>query len=142
MIWRLQNYGATIFAVCFTFKGRHLQASIKYVNGIYYVILILTWSFVKRKEQHFYSYLPTEKFPVLRYLGLRMVVILGSTYACKQLFPHEWDKKKSHLTYSSISFVGWDSDSLQAGQSRIGSWWGKNFLHPSRPALGPTQPPI
>ena len=24
----------------------------------------------------------------------------------------------------------------------IKSWWGQDFLHPSRPALGSTQPPI
>jgi hypothetical protein len=24
----------------------------------------------------------------------------------------------------------------------IESWWGQDFLHPSKPTLGPTQPPI
>ena len=31
---------------------------------------------------------------------------------------------------------------LWAGRSRIKSWWGHDFLHPSRPALGPIQPPM
>jgi hypothetical protein len=40
--------------------------------------------------QDFYSYLPKEKFPVLRSFGWRMIAMFGSTYACEQSFsPYE-----------------------------------------------------
>jgi hypothetical protein len=35
-----------------------------------------------------------------------------------------------------------DSDSLRAGRSGIESRWRRDFPHPSKPALRPTQPPI
>jgi hypothetical protein len=34
------------------------------------------------------------------------------------------------------------SDSLQAGYAGIESWLERNFPHPPRQALGPTQPPM
>jgi len=34
------------------------------------------------------------------------------------------------------------SNSLRAGRSGIESRWGRDFLHPFRPAQEPTQPPI
>ena len=44
-------------------------------------------------------------------------------------------------------FMGRDSSVGIATRYRldgpgIESWWGLDFLHPPRPALGPTQPPI
>jgi hypothetical protein len=47
----------------------------------------LTWNFSETDLQDFYSYLPKEKFPVLRSFWLRMIVMLGSTYAYEQFFP-------------------------------------------------------
>jgi hypothetical protein len=46
-----------------------------------------------------------------------------------------------------IIFVGWDSVVCIATCYRlhglgIESWWGRDFPHPSGPALGHTQPPI
>jgi hypothetical protein len=35
-----------------------------------------------------------------------------------------------------------NSDSLQAGRPGIELRWGPDFPHPSRPSLGPIQPPI
>jgi hypothetical protein len=44
----------------------------------------------------------------------------------------------NHDQYSSVGIVtryGLDVPGIE-------SWWGRDFLQPSRPALGPTQPPI
>jgi len=43
--------------------------------------------------------------------------------------------------------VGWDSSAGIATRYRldglgIESWWGRDFLHPSRMALGPTHPSL
>jgi hypothetical protein len=46
----------------------------------------LIQKFSETKLQDFYSYLPTDKFPQLRSLGLQMIAILGSTYVWKQFF--------------------------------------------------------
>jgi hypothetical protein len=43
--------------------------------------------FLKKKLQDFYSYLPKEKFTLLRSFGLRMIAMFGSTYVCEQFFP-------------------------------------------------------
>ena len=50
-------------------------------------------------------------------------------------------------TKTVIKNVGWDSSVGIATRygldgSGIEQRWGKNFLHPSSPALGPTQPPV
>jgi hypothetical protein len=47
----------------------------------------LTQKFSETDLQDFYSYLPKEKFPVLRSFGLRMIAMFDSTYACEQFFP-------------------------------------------------------
>jgi hypothetical protein len=51
--------------------------------------------------------------------------------------------------YFFFAVVHWDVDSSVDIATRyemdgpgIESWWGWDFLHPSRPALGPTQAPI
>jgi hypothetical protein len=47
----------------------------------------LTQKFSETEFQDFYTYLPKEKFPVLRSFGLRMIAMFGSTYVCEQYFP-------------------------------------------------------
>jgi 17beta-estradiol 17-dehydrogenase/3beta-hydroxysteroid 3-dehydrogenase/mitotic-spindle organizing protein 1 len=47
----------------------------------------LNQKFSETKLQDFYSYLPKEKFPLLRSFGLRVIAMFGSTYVCEQFFP-------------------------------------------------------
>jgi hypothetical protein len=47
----------------------------------------LNQKFFETKLQHFYSYLPKEKFPLLGSFGIRMTAMFGSTYVCEQFFP-------------------------------------------------------
>jgi 17beta-estradiol 17-dehydrogenase/3beta-hydroxysteroid 3-dehydrogenase/mitotic-spindle organizing protein 1 len=47
----------------------------------------LNQKFSETKLQDFYSYLPREKFPPLRSIGLRMIAMFGSTYVCEQFLP-------------------------------------------------------
>ena len=49
--------------------------------------------------------------------------------------------------YYTVRYVGQENLVVIATRygsegPRIDSWWGRDFLHPSRPALEPTQPPI
>jgi 17beta-estradiol 17-dehydrogenase/3beta-hydroxysteroid 3-dehydrogenase/mitotic-spindle organizing protein 1 len=46
----------------------------------------LNQKFFETKLQHFYSYLPKEKFPLLKSFGLRMIAMFGSMYVCEQFF--------------------------------------------------------
>jgi hypothetical protein len=90
MIPRLQNYGTRIFAVCFNFKGRHLEASIKQVNRINLLCNTnLNLKICEKKIATFLFYLPKEKFPVLIYLGLRMTVMLGIIISSDIFYSHE-----------------------------------------------------
>ena len=77
-----------------------------------------------------------------------------------QLRVSTWDAMKTHggsggiapltdYSYSIYGYVesgpGWlsrYSDSLRAGGPEIESMWGRDFPHPSGPAVGPTQSPI
>jgi 17beta-estradiol 17-dehydrogenase/3beta-hydroxysteroid 3-dehydrogenase/mitotic-spindle organizing protein 1 len=47
----------------------------------------LNQNVLKQNLQYFYSYLPKEKFPLLRSFGLRMIAMFGSTYVCEKCFP-------------------------------------------------------
>jgi AAA+ ATPase superfamily predicted ATPase len=43
-------------------------------------------NFPEIELQEFYSYLPKEKFPLLRSFELRMISMFRSTYVCEQFF--------------------------------------------------------
>jgi 17beta-estradiol 17-dehydrogenase/3beta-hydroxysteroid 3-dehydrogenase/mitotic-spindle organizing protein 1 len=47
----------------------------------------LTKKFSETDLQDFYSYLPKEKFLVLKSFGLRMIAMFDSTYTCEHFFP-------------------------------------------------------
>jgi len=56
-------------------------------------------------------------------------------------------KKKTVLRTYILQDVGWDSSVSIGTHYRLDglgneSRWERDFTHPSRPALGPTQPPI
>jgi len=56
-------------------------------------------------------------------------------------------KKKTVLRTYIVQDAGWDSSvsigtRYQLDGPGIESRWERDFTHPSRPALGPTQPPI
>jgi 17beta-estradiol 17-dehydrogenase/3beta-hydroxysteroid 3-dehydrogenase/mitotic-spindle organizing protein 1 len=61
----------------------------------------LIQKFSETDFQDFYSYLPKEKFPLLRSFGLRMIAMFGSTYTCEQFFSlmnNNKTKSRSRLT--------------------------------------------
>jgi 17beta-estradiol 17-dehydrogenase/3beta-hydroxysteroid 3-dehydrogenase/mitotic-spindle organizing protein 1 len=68
----------------------------------------LNQKFSETKLQDFYFYLPKYIFPLLRYFGLRMIAIFGSTYVCEQFFPlvnNNKTKSRSRLTNGHMKSV-------------------------------------
>jgi hypothetical protein len=62
------------------------------------------------------------------------------TLSVGQLFCYTWNARIFIYLGSHRVGTGYRnrfSESLRVGRSRIGSPWGREFLHPSRPALGP-----
>jgi hypothetical protein len=81
MISVIQNCGSGIYVVCFSLKSDIGKApenlQVELINLLFDTNL--NQVICERKFQDFYSYSPKEKFPLLRYCGLRMIVIFGST---------------------------------------------------------------
>jgi hypothetical protein len=62
--------------------------------------------FSETNLQESYSCLPTEKFPVLTSFGLRMIPIVGSSFACEQfvsIMNNKKIKSRSRLTEGHLN---------------------------------------
>jgi 17beta-estradiol 17-dehydrogenase/3beta-hydroxysteroid 3-dehydrogenase/mitotic-spindle organizing protein 1 len=82
----LQNYGTRIFVVCFILRHENAPGSLQMEFINLKCDTDLNQKFSETNLQDSYSYLPIGMFPVLRSFGLRITVMFGSTYMCKQSF--------------------------------------------------------
>jgi hypothetical protein len=75
------NFVLGIYVVCFSLKSDIEEApeNLQMELQILQCDTNLNQVICERRFQDFYCYLPKEKFPLLKYCGLRMIVIFGST---------------------------------------------------------------
>jgi hypothetical protein len=71
-------------------------------------------------------------------LSHRLMFFLKDLYI---LYTMIHNRKQKHMHAARDSSFG-IATRYGLDDSGIESWWGRDFSHPSRPALGPTQPPI